>query len=486
MADRDLRSWIALLESEGELKRIKAKVDWNDEISQIIRKVDEQEGPALLFENIKGHENTFSTKLFANSLATRRRVNLMVGLPKDAPVTTTVQTIKSRIKKPIEPKKVKTGPVKQNIIKGKDIDLFQIPVPKWHPMDCGRYINTFYGAVTKDPETGINNVGIYRGVMLSKNKIGNLMIPMKDWGITFNKYKEMGKPMPVAFVYGYDPALTVVAGSPVNGIEYNLAGAIRQQAVELVKCEMSDIEVPASAEIVIEGTMSTDSKDFEVEGPFGEGSGFYGEARKRPVVKVNCITHRNGAIFRGGLIGTRPGVTDEIKSAVSIMMSVVTWNTLETQEIPGILDVSIGPLSAVKIHKTYQGQARQIAAALWGSKFAGHFFNALIVCEEEVDIRNPMALMGALHSKVDFNKGLVVYPLYMGSPIDVSVPYDFRAELEYGAAVASKLLIDATIDWELHPVREEWGNNRYPPNCHYGLPRTEKLVEKRWKEYGFK
>jgi hypothetical protein len=95
-----------------------------------------------------------------------------------------------------------------------------------------------------------------------------------------------------------------------------------------------------------------------------------------------------------------------------------------------------------------------------------------------------MALMGALHSKVDFKKGLVVYPLYMGSPIDVSVPYDFRAELEYGAAVANKLLIDATIDWELHPVREEWGNNRYPPNCHHGLPETEKLVEKRWKEYG--
>ncbi len=484
MADRDLRAWMKLLESQDELKRIKAKVDWNDEISQVIRKVDMQNGPALLFENIKDHEKTFSRRLFTNSLSTGERVNLSIGLPKDSPRTETIQTIKSRIKKPVEPVRVKTGPVKENILKGKDVDLFQIPVPKWHPLDCGRYINTFYGAVTKDPETGNNNSGIYRGVVLSKNKIGVLLIPMKDWGVTYEKYQQMGKSMPVAFVYGYDPVFEMVSGAPVNGIEYNLTGGIRQQPVELVKCETSDIEVPASAEIVVEGFISPDPKSYDVEGPFGEGSGFYGEARKRPVVEVTCITHRNDAIFRGGLIGTGGGVTDEIKSAVSIMMSVVTWNTLEMQEIPGILDVRIGPLSAVKIHKTYQGQARQIAAALWGSKFAGHFFNALIVVEEDVDIHNTMALLGAFHSKVDFKKGLVVYPLYIGSPIDVSVPYDLRAELEYGAAVANKLLIDATTDWELHPVRAEWGNNRFPPNCHYSLPETEKLVEKRWKEYG--
>jgi UbiD family decarboxylase len=484
VADRDLRAWIALLEKEGELKRIKVKVDWNDEISQIIRKVDEKEGPALLFENIKDHEKTFSRKLFTNSLSTLSRVNLMANLPKDTPRGKAIQVIRERLKNPVKPVKVKTGPVKENIVKGKDVDLFQIPVPKWHPGDAGRYINTFYAAVTKDPETGINNCGIYRGQILSKNEIGVLMIPMKDWGITYEKYKQMGKPMPVAFVYGYDPALTAVSGAPVNGAEYELAGAIRQQPVELVKCETSDIDVPASAEIVVEGTMSIDPADYKIEGQFGEGSGFYGEARMRPVVKVKCITHRNNAIFRGGLIGTAGGTTDEIKSVVSMMMSVVTWNTLDSQEIPGILDVRIGPLSAIKIHKTYQGQARQIAAALWGSKFAGHFFNVLMVVEEDVDIHNTMALMGALHSKVDLKRGLVVYPLQMGSPIDVSVPYDLRDELRYGAAVANKLLIDATIDWELHPVRAEWGNQRYPPNCHYSLPGTVKLVEKRWEEYG--
>jgi UbiD family decarboxylase len=294
----------------------------------------------------------------------------------------------------------------------------------------------------------------------------------------------MGKPMPVAMVYGYDPTLIAVAGSPVNGPEYALAGAMRQAPVELVKCETSDIEVPAYAEIVVEGTISPDPGTYEIEGPFGEGSGFYGEARKRPVIEVSCITHRNDAIYRGALVGTKGGVTDELKNAVGIMMSVVLWNTLDTQEIPGVLDVRIGAISAVKIHKTYQGQPRQIAAALWGSKLAGHFFNALTVVEEDVDIHNSLELWAAIHDKVDFKRDLVVYPLYMGSPIDVAVPYELRDELKYGAAVQNKLLIDATTDWELHPVRAEWGNNRFPPNCHYSLPETEKLVEKRWKEYG--
>jgi UbiD family decarboxylase len=289
--------------------------------------------------------------------------------------------------------------------------------------------------------------------------------------------------MPVAFVYGYDPTLIVTAGSPVTGPEYDLAGALRQEPVRLVKCETSDIEVPAFAEIVIEGFMSPDPATYEVEGPFGEGSGFYGEARKRPVVEVTCITHRNDPIYRGSLVGTKEGVT-EIRAAVGTMMAVVNWNTLDAHEIPGILDVTTGPISAVKIHKTYQGQPRQIAAALWGSKFAGHPFNILMVVEEEVDIRNPAALMVAMHTKVDFNRDLVIYPLYMGSPIDVHIPYDLRDELKYGAGVTSKLLIDATTDWELHPVREEWCNRRFPPNCYYSRPETEALVEKRWEEYG--
>ena len=309
-------------------------------------------------------------------------------------------------------------------------------------------------------------------------------MPMKDWGITYEKYKAMGKPMPVAFVYGFEPALLPAAGTPVVGQEYEIAGALRQQAMELVKCETCDIDVPANAEIVLEGTMSPDPDDYDVEGPFGEGSGYYGEARKRPVVEIKCITHRNDPIYRGALVGTAGHTPNELGVLMSNMMAAVLWNYLDNAEIPGMLDLAAGFMIAVKIHKTYQGQPRQIAAALWGSKFAGHPNNIIEVVEEDVDIRNPMALWGAMHAKTDFSRGLVRYPLYMGSPIDVCVEYELRNELEYGASVREKLLIDATIDWEKHPVRPEWGNLRYPPQCHYSSPETEKLVEKRWKEYG--
>ena len=482
MASKDLRAWITKLEKAGELKHVKAKVDWDGEISQILKNVFMQHGPAVLFENIKGHENTFSTKLFAGGLATEARWNIMLGLPRDTHVSETIRTLKNRVRKPIPPVRVKTGPVKENIIKGKDIDLFQLPVPKWHPLDGGRYINTFYNAVTKDLETGTNNVGMYRGPILGKNKIGALLVPMKDWGILYKKYQEMGKPMPVAFVYGWDPSLLAVAGSPYRGVEYDLAGGIMQKPVELVKCEMSDIEVPASAEIVVEGTISPDPATYETEGPFGEGSGFYGEPRKRPVIKVNCITHRNDPIYRGTLVGS--GATDELKLLGNISISASVWEVLDSQEIPGVLDVKVGFPTVVKIHKTYQGQARQIAAAIWGSKFSGQVYNMIVVVEEDIDTYNLADIWGAIRDKADFYKDFIVYPLHMGSPVDANIPIDKRNELEYGAGVQNKLLIDATTDWEVYPVREEWGKRRTLPKCADQKPEIEKLVKKRWKEYG--
>lgn len=484
MAGRDLRSWMAQLETAEELKRVSTRVDWNEEISEIIRRVYLKSGPALLFENIKDHQETWCKRLFVNGLGTRSRMNLMMNLPRDTPVIDTLQTMRRRIKETVKPVSVKTGPVKENIIKGQDIDLFQIPVPKYHAQDAGRYINVFYSAITKDPDTGALNAGIYRGMILSKNKIGVLMIPMKDWGATFEKYRQKGKPMPVAFVYGYDPALLAVSGVCFSGPEYDLAGALRQEPIELVKCETSDIEVPAYAEIIVEGLMLPDPTTYEIEGPYGEGSGYYGEARPRPVVEVKCITYRNDPIFRGAYIGTHGEVIDELKSMVGNSMSAVVWDTLDKQEIPGILDVQVGPVTAVKIHKTYQGQARQIAAALWGSKFAGQVYNVIMVVEEGVDVHDNNSLIWALHHSLDFDRSLVVYPLLMGSPVDPSIPYELRDELKYGAGVQKKLLIDATVDWELHPFRSEWGNSRFPPSCVEASKGIPELVDKKWKQYG--
>jgi len=412
----------------------------------------------------------------------------MLGLPKATSRQDILQLLRRRFKEPIEPEHVATGLVKENIIKGDDVDLFQLPVPKWHPFDGGRYINTWCGVVTRDPDDGKYNVGLYRGMILSRDKIGVLLVPAQGWGNHYTKYQQMGKPMPVAVVYGWDPSMAFTAGLPLATIgEYEAMGAIRQEPVPLCRCETSDLEVPASAEIVVEGTISTDPSTYELEGPFGEATGFYGTRDKRPVIKVNCITFRNNPIYRGALTGiSKPGgAVCEDAIIHNMGLSAIMWNTLELQDIPGILDLTPAPITVVKIHKTYQGQPKQVAAALWGSRLPINMVKIVMVVEEDADIHNPSALLRAMLLHVDPAKSLIVFPMGLGTNLDPALSPEAQDEMRYGAGLQNKLLIDATIDWTTHPVNAEWGGQRLPPSCTEPLPELVELVQKRWQEYGF-
>jgi len=481
---RDLRTWIAKLEAEGELKRIKAPVNWDGEIAEIQRKALEDGGPALIFENIKDHENTWCRKLFVGGLIKSKYFALMLGLPKDTPRPDVIQLLRKRFKEPIEPKRVATGPIKENIVKGKDVDLYQIPAPKWHPLDGGRYINSWLGVVTRDPDDGTYNAGQYRGMIVSKDKISVYLIPAQGWGAHFSKYQRMKKPMPVALVFGWDPSLGFTAALPLSNInEYQAMGSIMQEPVPLIKCETNELEVPASAEIVVEGTISPDPNTFEMEGPFGEANGLYSRPEKRPVIKVDCITYRNDPIFRGSLAGV--GMVTEDMQCFFMGQPAIMMNTMELQGIPGVLDIVPMPIVVVKIRKMYQGQPRQIAAALWGSKLAVNMAKIVMVVEEEVDINNPRALFGAMLSRIDPEKSIVVYPLNMGSSGDPARALEDGVDLKYGSGIGSKLLIDATLDWTTHPVREEWGGRRLPPSPTHHFTEAAELVKKRWQEYGF-
>ena len=164
MAYKDLREWIDELNKEGELATVKEEVDWELEIGGIVREVCDKEGQALLFENVKDHKNTVCTKLFTAGVATRGRVAMMLGLPKTTGYKELIKVWKERISKPIKPVIVDSGPCKENIVKGDDVDLLQFPVPHWHALDGGRYIGTWDAVITKDPETGIRNVGNYRAM----------------------------------------------------------------------------------------------------------------------------------------------------------------------------------------------------------------------------------------------------------------------------------------------------------------------------------
>ena len=291
MAGRDLRDWIDDLEERNELKRIGVEVDWDEEIGAITREVSSQFGPALLFDNIKGHKNTLCRRLFTNGTGTKKRVCRMLGLTEETPNRELVAVFKERFSRPLKPVTVSSGPVKENIVKGDAVDLFQLPVPKWNPHDGGRYIMTSASVVTRDPDSGTLNAGTYRGMIAKKNTIGVLLAMTQGWGKHFSKYKARGQEMPVAVVIGWDQTLFMAASTPVNHPEYDLAGSLRGAPVELVKCETNDLLVPASAEIVLEGFVSPDPKSFEPEGPFSEYPGYYA-GRKTPkhAIRVECIT----------------------------------------------------------------------------------------------------------------------------------------------------------------------------------------------------
>lgn len=490
MAYKDLREWIDRLEEDGQIRKIKAEVNWDREIGAITRRVCNEKGPALLFENIKDHRDTRSRRLFTNGLGSYSRVAMALGLPKDTHPRDLTRTFKERFKTSVKPVIVEKGPVKENIVKGSDIDLYQFPAPKWHHIDGGRYINTSVSVITRDLETGEINAGTYRGMIAAKDKIPVLLATTQHWGHHFSKYRESGKPMPVAVVYGWDPCLFIVSATPVKkGTEYEIVGSLRGDPVELVKCETSDLLVPAWAEMVVEGTISPDPSTFEMEGPFGEYPGYYGGMRSpKPTIKVECITHRNDPIFRGTLVGSSPGKMEE-SAYLAPSFAAVAWDYMESVGVPGVMDVWFCPIVAatnlrVQIKKIYRGHAKQVANAIWGTAFANYSAKHIIVVDDDIDIHDDWAIDWAIAYRVNAEMDdIVFFPGTFGSMLDPSVPLEKRDVLKYGQGKWTRALIDATKNWELER-QEQYGGEIYPPLATDIAPEDEELINRRWKEYG--
>lgn len=486
-----LRSWIARLEECGQLRRIRAEVDWDQEIAGIARINLGLGGPGLLFEAIKGYRKGRCTKFLTAALGNRTQVCLLLGIAPDSSEREIVRHLKNVYRRGIAPAVVRTGPVKENVLRGKQIDLLEFPVPKWHHLDGGRFMDTFCGVVTKDPETGQTNVGLYRGQVLGPRRLGKLLIPTQHWGTHFAKHRGEKKPMPVAIVHGWHDVLPFCAGSPfpkaIN--EYEMMGAILGRPVELVRCETCELMVPASAEIVVEGTISPDPKTFAAEGPFAEYPGYAGGVPSpKPVVEVSCVTHRNDPILRGTLEGARPGFPSEDSPLCAYSWSAIAWNMLEDVGVGGVTDVWMPPVSTgtnivVQIQKRYRGHAQQVATALWGTGAGQWFFKNVMVVEEDIDIRDPVALDWAFAFRVNAAQGqLLTFGPTFGSVLDPSTPRHQANPQKYGTGCWTRLLIDATRNWEFEP-NPDWGGRRYPPvNV---LPAAlEERIRSRWSEYG--
>ncbi len=493
----DLRGWIDALRREGELHEVDAEVDWDCELGTITRKAfGNGDGPALLFNNIKDYNGPGArcTKLFTGGLSNYSRLAMMFGLPKDASITQLVSAARKAYGSRVPPVTVKTGPVKENIITGDNINLSDFPAPRWHRHDGGRYINTMQGTVTKDPVTGRLNVGIYRGMLGEKpNTLPVQLWRPQNWGLDFNKYAAEQKEMPVAFIYGWEPCLPFCGSSPLppDVSEFDVMGAIRGEPVELVDCETVPLKVPATAEIVIEGWISPDPATFETEGPFGEYTGYFGgDKAMRHTVRVTAITHRNDPIMRGTLEGTMPKMLNENSIMSSVQRAALAWNILDRAGVPGVTDVHCPPANngttlIVQIRQTYRGQAKQVACAVWGSNAAHLRYKNIWVVDEDIDIHDYGALDWAFAYRVNAAEDdIVFFPGTFGSVLDPSTRLKYRDAQKFGTGKWCRVLIDATVNLDFEP-EEAYGGERFPPMVR-PAEQDAALVEKRWEEYGFK
>jgi len=469
---KDLREFVKVLEEENELLRVNAEVDWKYEVSGWVWKSQRANGPALLFENIKGYPGH---KLFTYGLGSYRRIALAMGLPKNTSVKELIKEYRRRTEKPLEPTLSKWGPCKENIDKGEAVNLLKFPVPHWHPRDGGRYMITWAAVISKDPETGVRNVGLYRGMIVDRNTIALGFLPFSHLGLHYSKAEERGEPLPLAIAIGCDELLVMAAAAPFPpGVdEMTMAGALKGEPIELVKCETIDLEVPANSEIVLEGELLPYER--VEEGPFGEHTGYHGgPVRMRPIFKVKCVSYRNNPIFRGTL-ETKPICEDHVIESINV--PAVALKTLEGI-VPGVLNVYTPPfgdswLSAiVQIRQYYVGHARDVAHVLLGSNVGRHF-KVVIVVDEDIDPFNIEEVWWALTTRVQASRDIEIVRFRRTSRSDPSAPRE-------GPEITDKMVIDATKKLD-YPYEPAWGSTWAPT----AIPPEEvlELVERKWKLY---
>lgn len=467
---KDMRDFIAACEQEGILHRIKAEVDWDLELSHIAKLNEEKSGPALLFENVKDYD----TPVITSVCTTAERLAVIMGMPRSSSLVQIMEKwveVGDDLLPPVEVDR-DSAPCKQNILTGDDVDLYKFPVPKWYPLDGGRFFGTAHFIISKDPETGWVNLGTYRSQLLGKDKLGTQFIKGKHADIMLKKYQALGKPMPVASIVGCDPLLFILGAARLSAFtsEYDVAGAIRGQAVEVVPGETVDLPIPAHAEIVVEGEV--DAEKFMEEGPFGEYTGYYSGVGTDPrnFIDVKCITHRDNPIMWGTTVGR--AVTDT-HMTMALSYGATLWQQLKAMKIPGIRSVYCPPegsgrfLAIISVKQMYPGHADQVLTAAISTEMGAYGLKTVIVVDEDIDPWDIPRVMYALAFRFQPNRSQVI-KRGRSTPLDPSLPINARD-------ITGRLLLDATIpyDWKDKPIPIALD------------PDVVKKVEARWSELGF-
>ncbi|WP_280546352.1 MULTISPECIES: 4-hydroxy-3-polyprenylbenzoate decarboxylase [unclassified Halomonas] len=486
MKYKDLREFIAMLEAQGELKRITAEVDPYLEITEICDRTLRAGGPALLFENVKGH----TMPLLGNLFGTPRRVAMGMGQDSVAALRE-VGELLAFLKEPeppkgfrdawsklpifkqvmsMSPKTVRSAPVQALAYEGEEVDLDRLPIQHCWPGDAAPLV-TWPLVITKGPHKSRQNLGIYRQQKLGRNRLIMRWLSHRGGALDFQEFQQEhpGEPFPVAVALGADPATILGAVTPVPDSlsEYAFAGLLRGSRTELVNCGHADLQVPASAEIILEGFIYPD--DMAPEGPYGDHTGYYNEVETFPVFTVTRMTQRENAIYHSTYTGRPP---DE-PAILGLALNEVFVPILRRQ-FPEIVDFYLPPegcsyrMAVVTMKKQYPGHAKRVMMGVWSFLRQFMYTKFVVVLDDDVSARDWKDVIWAITTRMDPARDTVMVE---NTPIDY---LDFASPV---AGLGSKMGLDATCKWPGETDRE-WGTPIVMDAA------VKARVSERWNELG--
>lgn len=481
MAYSDLREFIAALEKHNFLKRIESEVDTYLEITEIADRIVKNNGPALLFEKPRN----FNIPVLINVFGSLERICLALEIENLDSIGEELENLLRmpestnwlgkfrmipRLRKlgNFIPREVKTAPCKEIVIKEKP-SIRDLPILHCWPQDGGRFI-TLPCVFTRDPETGVTNCGIYRMQVFDENTTGMHWHIHKHGALHFRKAKRKGKSLEVAVALGCEPSILFSASSPLPGgiDEMSFAGFLRKKPVELIRCETVDIKVPASAEIILEGYVNPD--ETRMEGPFGDHTGFYSLSAEYPVFHIGCITMRKNPVYLATIVGKPPMEDYFIGKAIErIFLPLIKKQLPEVVDIDFPMEGVFHNLVIVSIDKRFPGHARKVMNAFWGWEQMS-FTKMIIVVDGDTNVHDIKEVLWKMGNNIDPHRDIV----FCEGPVDA---LDHASRLpHYG----SKMGIDATRKWKEEGFVRPW------PDEIKMVDDIIRLVNSRWKEYGFK
>ncbi|WP_290652035.1 4-hydroxy-3-polyprenylbenzoate decarboxylase [Aquisalimonas sp.] len=486
MKYRDLRDFMDRLERDGQLKRITAPVDPYLEMTEICDRTLRREGPALLFENPRGYR----MPVLGNLFGTTHRVALGMGA-QDTEALREIGKLLAFLKEPdppkgmkdawkqlpifkqvlnMSPKTVRRPECQEHVTEGEDVDLSHLPVWTCWPGDAGPLI-TWALVVTRGPLKERQNLGIYRQQVIGRNRVIMRWLGHRGGALDFQEWQQEhpGEPFPVAVALGADPATILGAVTPVPDTlsEYAFAGLLRGSKTELGKCLGSDLQVPATAEIVLEGHIYAD--DIAPEGPFGDHTGYYNEVDHFPVFTVERLTHRSNPVYHSTYTGRPP---DE-PAVLGVALNEVFVPILRKQ-FPEITDFYLPPegcsyrMAVVTMKKQYPGHAKRVMLGVWSFLRQFMYTKFVIVTDDDVNGRDWNDVIWAMTTRMDPQRDTVMVE---NSPID---SLDFASPV---SGLGSKIGFDATNKWKGETSRE-WGRPIVMD------PEIRRQVDARWDELG--